>query len=1064
MRIIQLFLFCWALSLSAFAANVQILAKPAHGANETAVQAAFSGQGATQVTNISQINVRVLSLPAAASTNAINALLVNPLFEFAERDELVPELFTPNDPSYPSQWAPPIIQCPSAWNISRGSSSVIIAICDSGIESTHPDLAANIVSGWNFYDNNNNTSDIDGHGTGVAGVAAAVGNNSIGLAGIAMNCKLMPLRITDTNGFALFSMMASAITYAADHSARVANLSYKASTSLTVQNAGQYLDSKGGVLVVSAGNDGLVYTNADSLYMLNVSGTTTNDTLWPFSSTGNNVDLAAPADQITTTTSGGLYGFGTGTSFSAPIVAGVAALIISINPNLTGQQIQTALKNSADDLGTVGWDANYGWGRVNAFKALTLVGGYTGTISVTATPGCNWSVSVDVPWITIVNGASGTGNGTVTYLVANNPTSTARTGRITAAGKLCIVTQTGIPCTFSVSPSTVLLTSAGGSGSIALTANDTVCAWTVTSDSPWLTGVPTSGSGNGSITYSAAASSFGTTRIGKLTIAGQIFTVTQTGDTTVPVVTLTAPANGSTISNVVTLSATATDNSSVSRVEFYRDSATLIGTVVSSPYTLPFQTTNIVNGSHPFYARAFDPANNQGFSTTNTVTVNNAVTSNTNTWAQRFGSTGGDQGRAVAIDLSTGDIVMAGIFNGTVNFGGTNMTATSASDIVLAKYSSAGVHQWSEKLSGTGNGTANSVAIDSSGNIFLAGSFANSVDFGGGALVSAGGQDMFLAKYSTLGAFAWAHRFGSTSDDIAYGTVIDPGGNVLLTGTFRGNVSFGGSALISAGTFQSPYIPGTPDVFIAKFSTLGVHTWSENFTNNTAADEGNGIAVDSASNVYIAGYYSGTIDFGGGILPQFGASDIYLAKFNSSGAYQWANHYGGTGTDRGQALAVDSSGNVFLAGIFTGLSNFGGTSITAAAGYDVFLAKYSTGGTLSWVKGFGGANGALPNTVTVDSGNNVLVGGYFQSPLNVGGTILSTAGGQDSFAGKFSNTGTLAWAQSFGGPLTDFVSSLTTDSNNYVVGAGAFSGTANFGGTSLISAGSYDIFLLRLVP
>ncbi len=695
--------------------------------------------------------------------------------------------------------------------------------------------------------------------------------------------------------------------------------------------------------------------------------------------------------------------------------------------------------------------------------------GGSGTATVTATQGCNWTSSSDSSWLAITSGAAGTGNGSVTYSVTNNPTSVARTGRITAAGKLLIVTQSGLACTFTLSSSSVTLDSAGGNGVIGLTASDSPCSWTATSNqSSWLTVSPASGTGNGNVTYTVAATSLGTTRTGILTIGGitgsQTFTVTQTGDTTVPVITLTAPANGTTISNIVTLAATATDNSSVARVEFYRDTAVLIGTVIASPYSLPFQTTNIANGSHTFYARGFDPANNQGLSSTSTVTIANSSAVNTNSWATRFGSAASDQGQAVAIDLPTGDIVMAGIFGGVVDFGGGNITNTSSSDIVLAKYSSAGVHKWSEKLSGTGNGSATSVAIDSSGNIFLTGSFTGSVDFGGGPLVSLGVQDIFLTKYSTLGVYSWAKRFGSTDSDIGYSVAIDPGGNVLLTGTFRGNVSFGGATLISAGTFQTPYFPGSPDVFLAKFTTGGAHTWSENFTNNTAGDEGFSIASDAASNVYVTGYYTGTIDFGGGILPQFGGSDIYLAKFNSAGTYQWANHYGGTGADRGQALAIDASGNVFLSGIYSATGNFGGTSITAAAGFDVFLAKYSTGGALSWVKGFGGANGALPYSVQVDSASNVVVGGYFTSPINVGGTVLSSAGGLDAFIGKFTNAGILSWAKSFGGPVSDLVSGIATDSNNYIAATGAFSGTANFSGTSLTSLGGYDIFLMRLAP
>jgi len=200
------------------------------------------------------------------------------------------------------------------------------------------------------------------------------------------------------------------------------------------------------------------------------------------------------------------------------------------------------------------------------------------------------------------------------------------------------------------------------------------------------------------------------------------------------------------------------------------------------------------------------------------------------------------------------------------------------------------------------------------------------------------------------------------------------------------------------------------------------------------------------------------------VLAQNGGSDIYLAKFNSSGVHQWSKHFGGANADSGQALALDPAGNVFLTGYFTGTADFGGGGLVSAGGYDMFLAKYSTAGTFAWAKSFAGPNFEAPNSVTVDASSNVVFTGYFQNTLNVGGTILSSAGGTDIAIGKFSNGGTLAWAKSFGGTGGDTPLSIDTDANGYVVCTGQFAGTANFGGTSLISAGSTDIYLIRIAP
>ena len=251
----------------------------------------------------------------------------------------------------------------------------MIAILDSGVDGTHPDLASKMVAGWNVYNHNSDASDISGHGTKVAGTASAASNNSNGVASVAWGCKIMPVRVSDSTGYALFSDMAEGLTWAADHGARVANLSYTASDSSTVRSAASYFQSKGGVVAVSAGNDSTFKSAADNPYVLTVSATDTSDLLASFSNTGNNVDLSAPGMTIRTTARGGGYQAVAGTSFSAPIVAGLAALVMSVNPSLTPAGVQDILKQSADDLGSTGKDSSYGWGRVNAARAVTLASG-----------------------------------------------------------------------------------------------------------------------------------------------------------------------------------------------------------------------------------------------------------------------------------------------------------------------------------------------------------------------------------------------------------------------------------------------------------------------------------------------------------------------------------------------------------------------------------------------------------------------------------------------------------------------------------------------------------------
>src|SRR5262249_17298102 len=152
------------------------------------------------------------------------------------------------DTYYPNEWHLPIIQAPQAWDITTGSTNIIVAILDTGVDGTHPDLAGKLVAGWNFYDTNSDTSDLNGHGPAVAGTAVAASDNTLGVAGVAWDCMIMPIRVSDSNGLAMTSTFATALTWAADNGARVANISFTVSTSPTVASAAQYFQSKGGVV------------------------------------------------------------------------------------------------------------------------------------------------------------------------------------------------------------------------------------------------------------------------------------------------------------------------------------------------------------------------------------------------------------------------------------------------------------------------------------------------------------------------------------------------------------------------------------------------------------------------------------------------------------------------------------------------------------------------------------------------------------------------------------------------------------------------------------------------
>ncbi|MEW6489528.1 MAG: S8 family serine peptidase, partial [Thermodesulfobacteriota bacterium] len=354
----------------------RVLVQPRPGVGNAEFDGILKGHGARSRGRIRGLGVHVVEVPPQAEEAVARALARNPRVAFAEKDMLVtPDATAVNDPSFGSQWYLPKIGAPTAWDTATGG-GITIAILDTGVDGTHPDLVPNLVPGWNVYDNNANTSDVHGHGTWVAGVAAAAANNGIGIASVAWSARIMPIRIADPNGYAYWSTVASGITWAADHGAHVANVSYNGvSGSSTVQSAARYLRDRGGLTVVAAGNSGGEELIAASPDIITVSATTSTDTKASFSSYGAYVDLAAPGTSMLTTARGGGYVTVQGTSFASPCAAGVFALVMAANPALAPSEVEAAVFETALDLGGAGWDPYFGYGRADAAAAVLAATG-----------------------------------------------------------------------------------------------------------------------------------------------------------------------------------------------------------------------------------------------------------------------------------------------------------------------------------------------------------------------------------------------------------------------------------------------------------------------------------------------------------------------------------------------------------------------------------------------------------------------------------------------------------------------------------------------------------------
>ncbi|MUK90425.1 S8 family serine peptidase [Ornithinibacillus sp. L9] len=301
----------------------------------------------------------------------VNALSKNKNVEFAEPNYILKAAWSPNDtyfsPSY--QYGLFNTSANSAWDVARGSSSQEIAVLDTGVDYNHPDLDGKTIRGYDFVDRDYTPSDLNGHGTHVAGIAAAETNNGTGIAGMAPNTRILAVRVLDANGSGSLANIANGIRYAADNGAEVINLSLGcACDTRALEDAVNYAWNRGSVVVAAAGNDGTSQQFQPASYAnaIAVGAVDRNNNKASFSNWGTWVDVAAPGVDIASTYPGNRYVYLSGTSMASPYVAGQAAL-------LTGQgrsnsQVRAAIQNTTDSMNGSGYYVRYG--VINAYNAV----------------------------------------------------------------------------------------------------------------------------------------------------------------------------------------------------------------------------------------------------------------------------------------------------------------------------------------------------------------------------------------------------------------------------------------------------------------------------------------------------------------------------------------------------------------------------------------------------------------------------------------------------------------------------------------------------------------------
>ena len=489
-------------------------------------------------------------------------------------------------------------------------------------------------------------------------------------------------------------------------------------------------------------------------------------------------------------------------------------------------------------------------------------------------------------------------------------------------------------------------------------------------------------------------------------------------------------------------------------------------------------------------------------------------------WAARISSTGADAGFGIASDAA-GNVLVTGQYTAgiTIVSSGTGSSTTtlpakaSSTEGFVAKYSSAGAVLWGAWIEGTNFSSGRGIATDPSGNVLVTGYYAGTLKAYnqgpsgatvGTTLSNVGGNDCFVAKYSSAGAVLWAARIGSTGDDRGLGIATDSSGDAFVTGQYNGALTVYNQGPSGTAGTTLQYVSGT-GVFIAKYSSAGAVLWAARITNAVGTGcIGNGIATDTSGNVLVAGQYGnslltiynqGPLGTAGTTLPGSGyISNCFVAKYSSAGAVVWAARVG-EGTTLGTGIAADVSGNVFVTGYYDssitfynqGPSGTAGTTLAAPISQtDCFIAKYSSAGAVLWAAQMGGTGLDRALGIATDpSGNAVVTGwyggaGFGNSQLilyNTNGTTgvtLSFVGFTDCFVAKYSSSGVVLWGARLSGnnatSSEDRGFAVATDPSGNVLATGIYTYTgivypASFGGSiSLGFVGTSDCFVVKYSP
>ncbi len=428
-------------------------------------------------------------------------------------------------------------------------------------------------------------------------------------------------------------------------------------------------------------------------------------------------------------------------------------------------------------------------------------------------------------------------------------------------------------------------------------------------------------------------------------------------------------------------------------------------------------------------------------------------------WVSSLGGTKVDTVRRLATGAD-GAVYVAGDFEIEASFGAAgDRKAVGKSDAFVAKLDASGGFAWVTTIGGKNEDTGSAVAVDDQGNVAVAGLFSDQVTAGELSGQAAGSDDLFVVATDARGEVQWLWDAGGIASDAATAIVAAGDGGWIVAVSFGADLTLGTTDLKTR---------GGDDAALVKLDAGGVVQWVTQ-VGGEYPDEITHLDIDPAGNLYALGHFKGTLELGGATLKSAGDDDLFVARFDAVGNPVWSARIGNAFQERGGGITVDQAGHVAVTGTFDKDLDLLGTALMSNGESDVFVARLSSDGKLLWAKSFGGERADASFAIDADAAGNLVIGGGFETRIDLGGGVLKTAGYMDGFFAKFDVAGAHLWSRRWGGKDQDVGLAVAIGADGSPLVAGAYRFTLDLtavGPTAVQAEGAKlakpDAFVARL--